>query len=195
MDNEKITRINRLLEQWRKGDLDAFDKLFEFLQAELQKIAHHRRRQERSILTLQTGDLVNELYLKMRKTKQVIWRNYGHLLSGTARNLWQLTVDHARKTGNRPQGAEGAGDEFPSDLAGNIGQDPEFLLALNKGLKELEEMGGLSMQIFNLYCVLGMTIKEITEATDIGKSDVARESLFVRKFLAAKLSKFRPGKH
>ena len=61
--------ITQLLQQWRAGDRQADDRLFELLLPDLRKIAGRCFRGERLGHTLQPTALVNEAFLRKGKSR------------------------------------------------------------------------------------------------------------------------------
>lgn len=64
-DGEELSRgeVTQLLLDWNKGDAAARDQLVTLVYGQLRRMAHRRLLRERVGHTIQTGTLVNEVYL------------------------------------------------------------------------------------------------------------------------------------
>jgi DNA-directed RNA polymerase specialized sigma24 family protein len=70
--------ITQLLQQWRTGDRQVEDRLFDRLMPDLHQIAERCFRRERPGNTLQPTALVNEAFLRLAKSKDLQWQDRGH---------------------------------------------------------------------------------------------------------------------
>src|SRR5215467_14164438 len=66
---------------------------------ELRRLARRHLLQQSPGHTLQTTDLVNEVYLKLANVQRMDWKDRFHFLSVASRAMRFLLVDHARKRG------------------------------------------------------------------------------------------------
>ena len=57
--------VTRLLSEWQRGNMAAFDQLVPVVYEELRRVARARLRHERDGHTLQTTALVHEAYLRL----------------------------------------------------------------------------------------------------------------------------------
>lgn len=118
-DKDQSEKISELLERWHNGDAAAYDDIFELLFDDFKEIAHFQMNKERIGHTLQTGDLVNKLYLKMRDAKQKPWRERTHLKRSASRMMKQILIDHARSWMRRSDGKAGVPIEAIGGEAGD----------------------------------------------------------------------------
>lgn len=93
--------ITQLLIEWREGNQTALDELMPLVYEELRRMAHRYMRGERPGHTLQTVDLVNEVYLRLVDHKGMRWQNRSHFYAVAAQAMRRILVDRARR--NRTQ--------------------------------------------------------------------------------------------
>src|SRR5262245_5431533 len=98
-DEVELSRgeVTRLLLDWNNGDETALDRLVPLVHGELLRMAHRRLRRERIGHTMQTGTLVQEVYLRFIKASNVECRNREEFFRIAARLMRQVLVDFARK--------------------------------------------------------------------------------------------------
>src|SRR5215831_16890574 len=129
--------ITRLLQAWSAGENAAGDKLWPILFAELKRLAHRQIAGESPGHTLQSGALVNELYLRLTNWGNSQWQNRAQFFAMCARMMRQILVDHARTRHRQKRGA-GAKRVALDELS--LFSDPTGArpLELDDALKQLE---------------------------------------------------------
>ena len=175
--------VDQLLADWQRGERGAYDQIMALLYDDLRLIAHRQFRRERIGHTLQTGDLVNKLYLKLLESRNIPWTNRAHFLASAGRVMRQILVDHARAYLHR--GGEGriALEAGSQELESEEG-DPARLVALDQALDKMEELDPDMARIANVRLVLGLTLEESAAVLELPINRVKREWLMIRKFLA-----------
>jgi RNA polymerase sigma factor (TIGR02999 family) len=88
--------ITALLRAWRRGDETALERLTPQVYRELHRAAGRCMRGEREGHTLQTTDLINELYLRLTVLQQIDWQNRAHFFAVCARQMRRILTDQAR---------------------------------------------------------------------------------------------------
>ncbi|MDJ0839045.1 MAG: ECF-type sigma factor [Acidobacteriota bacterium] len=178
--------VNRLMEEWRQGDREAFDDLFALLYEDIRMIAHRLFRRERDNHTLQTSDLVNKLYLKMLGARNVPWTDYAHFLNATARTMRQILIDHARGWERR---ADGPGkvplEDWDQDarVDASVAKALDQLIALDEALKKMTVIDAKMARVADWKLSLGLTLDEIAERLGTPLTNIKREWLLAKKFL------------
>jgi hypothetical protein len=103
--------ITRLLQEWKDGQPEAFQKLLPLV------IAYRYLTRERPGHTLQATGLVHELYLRLNNQREANWENREHFFTFTAKVMRMILADHARRNlrEKRGGGAEHLplSDQFP----------------------------------------------------------------------------------
>ena len=95
----KEEEITLLLQQWSAGSREAESQLFEVVLPRLRRLARYWLKGERQGHSLQSSDLVDEIYLRLVAAKDRDWRNRQHFFAIAARAMRRYLIDHARKRG------------------------------------------------------------------------------------------------
>lgn len=181
--------ITQLLDEVRKGDKTATDKLFEEVYKELRKLAKDYLRQERPDHTLQATALVHDAYLRLVKGQEIPWQNRAHFFSIAAQVMRNILVDHARqhKAGKRGSGAH----KLSLDEAVSFSTDRDVdLIALDDALTELEQYNEQHCRIVELKFFGGLEIEEIAAVLQIDDPKLAgREWRKAKMWLRTRLVK------
>lgn len=173
--------ITALLARWASGSQQALDDLTPCVYAELRQLAASYLRKERSDHTLQPTALVNEAYLRLVDQKETpSFQNRSHFFAIAARLMRQILVDHAR----RRQTGKRAGRKVPLDEAMGLpsGRSAD-LLALDKGLKALEELDPRKCKVIELRYFGGLSIKEIADMLDLSSKTISRDLMLAEAWL------------
>ena len=80
MNSQPRTEVKELLHAWNRGDRTAEEKLWPIVYAQLKRLAQRELRQEQLSHSLQSGELVNELYVCLADWDKAQWRNRAHFL-------------------------------------------------------------------------------------------------------------------
>ena len=179
--------VTRLLESWRGGDPQAFDRLVPLVYEQLHRIALGIMRRERSDHTLQPTALLNEVYMRLLQQRQVDWNDRGHFFTFTARLMRNMLIDHARsRSAQRRGGPERVALEVSADLAW-IGTTDDNLLDLNRALERLEALDPRKARIVELRFFLSCTTEEVCEILGISHATVERELRMAKGWLYREL--------
>jgi RNA polymerase sigma factor (TIGR02999 family) len=180
------TEVTRLLQRWSDGDQAALDQLVPLMYEPLHRLAHERRRYERSGQSLNTTALVHEAYLKLVDLRQARFRDRAHFLSMASRVMRRLLVDHARA---RKAGKRGAG-VAPLDLDEALWISDGYATAvteLDEALERLEAVDPRRSQILEHRYFGGLSLEETAEVLGVSLATVKRDLRFARAWLAAEL--------
>jgi len=184
-------QLNNLLKRWQEGDDEAYDELFILLHEDLARLAHFQFSRERQGHTLQTGDLVNKLYLKMRSVKNASWKDHDHFRRTAVRTMRQILIDHARGWIRRPTGKDKlAIDGLDVDQMREMQQKDEDLLKLLAISQAIEKMARLDpemAEIAYLKLVVGHSLHKIADLMSLDINKVKREWQIIRKFVEPSL--------
>src|SRR5438552_2774983 len=94
--------VTQLLREWREGSPEAESRLFALVTQDLRRLAHYFMSGERQGHSLQTTELVDEIYFRLVAAKDRDWRSRAHFFAIAARAMRRYLIDHAR---GRPKGA------------------------------------------------------------------------------------------
>src|SRR5262245_12164460 len=174
-DDEKPDDVTVLLAQWRKGSVDAQEKLMAKVQAARRPLAASHLRRERAGHTLQPTAVVNEAYLRLMPQRGVQWENRAHFFGIAAKMMRRVLVDHARrKRAGKREGFSGEPVSISQvpDPAG--GQDID-VLNLHQALDDLAALDPRQAGVVELRYFGGLKIEEIAEAIGVSPATVKRE--------------------
>jgi len=188
--------ITRLLEDARKGNSDAADKLIHVVYPELRKMARLYLRSERSDHSLETKDLVHQAYLRMVDVKNQSWENRSHFFAITAHTMRQILIDHARARQAQKRGGKDikvsieALNEMSIDLPATIRkQDYAQLIMLDEALSKLEKLDPQQSKVVEMRFFMGLTEEEVAEGTGLSLPTVKREWKAARSWLYREMTK------
>lgn len=185
--DDSAGEVTRLLQSWREGDPEAFERLIPVVYEQLHRIALGLMRRERSDHTLQATALLNELYVRLLNQRRVNWEARGHFFTFTARLMRNILVDHARtRTAQRRGGTEQWKLPITEDLPW-IGDADEDLFDLSRALDKLEKLDARKARVVELRFFLSFTTVETADVLSISAATVERELKFARSWLFREL--------
>jgi RNA polymerase sigma factor (TIGR02999 family) len=179
--------ITALLQDWRRGDRAALDRLTPLVYEELRALARRHLRGERHRLTLQPTALVHEAYLRLVGSG-VPWEDRAHFFGVASRLMRQVLVDHARARQAKKRGGEATRVEL-------TGVDPSSslpavdVLALHEALDRLAAIDATSERIVEMRYFGGLTVEETAEALSISPATVKRDWSAARAWLLREISR------
>jgi RNA polymerase sigma factor (TIGR02999 family) len=179
--------VTRLLQRWGDGDRTAFDELVPIVYDALRRLAHERRRSERSDLSVNTTALVHEAYLKLVDLRQARFRDRAHFLAMASRVMRRLLVDHARARKAHKRGNDAVPLELEEALCASD-ENAAVLADLGDALERLEAVDFRASQVLEQHYFGGLTLEETAEALGVSLATVKRDLRFARAWLTADLS-------
>ncbi len=165
--------VTQLLLDWNNGDAAARDQLVTLVYDQLQRMAHRLLLGERVGHSMQTGALVNEVYMRMFDANGMPCRSRKEFFGIVARQMRQVLVDAARKRGSKRRG----GDQLHVPLEGMtlIAPAPNLdLIALGEALDALAQSREELSQVVELHHIAGFTTEETAEIMGIPSYEVKR---------------------
>ena len=177
--------ITKLLLAWRQGDTRALDALMPWIYDELKRRARHYLRNERDGFTLQTTDLVHEVYFRLIDADQK-WEGRNHFLAIAAKKIREFLVDRAKAKHALKRG----GGYRITHLAGDV-QDPNVwseVLILHNALEALDRKDPRRAKILEMRYFGGMLNAEVAEELEVSVSTVERELRLALAWLKSDLS-------
>jgi RNA polymerase sigma-70 factor, ECF subfamily len=152
--------ITLLLQEWRAGNREAENQLFEAVMPQLRRLAHYMMQRERKGHTLQPTELVDQIYLRMVAAKDRDWRNRQHFFAIAARAMRRHLIDHAR---GRPDAdvvaLEGLQNVLPAD-----NRKLDLALNIDRLLDQLAEVKSEWCTVVEVKFFLGLNDDEAAEA-------------------------------
>jgi len=181
-------QLTQLLQAWSRGDRSAEEKLWPVIYAELRRLAQGKMRLERDSHTLQSGALINEVYLRLVQWKDAQWENRAHFFGMCARMMRQILVDHARARVYQKRG--GGAKAVPIDDIATVSEcRTDQMLALDEALTQLAVGYPRHSKVVELRFFGGLSVEETAEALQLSAATVVRDWNFARKWLSSYISR------
>ena len=183
MDTE-LSRVSRLLIEWRGGDAAALDELMPLVHAELRQLAGRHLRRERSDHSFDPTDLVHEVYLRMVGKDHPRWRDRAHFYAVAAQLMRRILVDHARsvRSDKRGRGVPKIPIDDSLDAADERAAE---VVALDDALEALARIDGRKSRIIELRYFGGLSIEESAEVLGVSIATVNKNARVARAWLRA----------
>lgn len=154
--------VTALLERVRGGDKDAENRLYEIVMPHLRRLAQSLLNRERAGHTLQGTELVNEVYVRLAKSKLSL-RDRAHFFAVAARAMRRELIDYAR---SRPKVDILPLDGLPEAVVASSDR-VELTLVIDELLESMRATRPLECSIVELKFFLGMTDEETAEVLDM----------------------------
>lgn len=188
-----MASITQLLGDWNAGSTDALDRLMERVHPELQKeAARHMARERRPDHTLETAALVNEVFLRLVKARQVTMDERGRFFGIASRLMRQVLVDHARRRLAEKRGGKDPVHRLDDEVVKfSVSLDPNLnveILSLNKALEKLATHDARQVEIVDRR-LCGMTYEEIARDLGISSATVKKYWRMARAWLYRELTR------
>ena len=187
MPDSSSADTTELLRAWADGDSDALRELTPRVYRELRKMAAHLLNNERPGYTLQSTDLVHEVYLRLVNAREVDWQHRAHFFAVSATLMRRILLDRAR----RRVAAKRGGKAQPLDLDDTIDiaqVQARELVALDEALNTLAEVDPRKARIVELRFFGGLSVKETAEVVKVSSDTVMRDWKLARAWLLTELS-------
>src|SRR5215813_3689478 len=178
-DEVELSRgeVTRLLSDWNNGDATALDRLVTLVHEELRRMAHQRLRRERIGHTVQTGTLVQEVYLRLIEANDVECQNREEFFRIAAQLMRHVLVDFARKRHAVKRGGSRIQVSIEDAKAFTPALDPELdpdLIAIHEALGDLARYDKELVQVVELLYFAGYTIGETADILGVSTETVKR---------------------
>ena len=187
MPDSSNTATTELLRAWADGDSEALRELTPRVYRELRKMAAHLLNNERPGYTLQSSDLVHEVYLRLVNAREVDWQHRAHFFAVSATLMRRILLDRAR----RRVAAKRGGKAQPIDLDDTIDiaqVQAREVVALDEALNTLAEVDPRKARIVELRFFGGLSVKETAEVVKVSSDTVMRDWKLARAWLLTELS-------
>ena len=149
-------------------------------------MARHYMAREREGHTLQTTALINEVYLRLVKVKEVEWQDRAHFFAVSAQLMRRILTDFARSHQYQKRG--GGAIHVSLDEALTLSPQPALdLVALEQALTRLGQTDARKSKVVELRFFGGMTVEETAEVLHISSETVMRDWSMARAWLMREL--------
>jgi RNA polymerase sigma-70 factor (ECF subfamily) len=180
-------QTTQLLRAWADGDSEALKELTPRVYRELRRMAARLLRNERPGYSLQSADLVHEVYLRLVNSRELEWQHRAHFFAVSATLMRRILLDRARRRAAAKRGGKGQ----PVDLtkALDVAQaKARELVALDEALNALAEVDPRKSRIVELRFFGGLSVKETAEVVKVSSDTVMRDWKIARAWLLTELN-------
>lgn len=199
MTDPRYEAVDRLLDQVRSGDRDAFDEMLPMIYGELHQLARKRRRLWTGDETLNTTALVHEAYVRLAGQPEPAWRNLPHFLAVASRAMRQIQLDHAKRKHRAKRG--GVQRRIPlHEIEGALTEGKDLgeagaaaVIALDDALRRLEQHDSRQSRIVECRFFGGMTVDDTAVAMGVSPATVKRGRTMAQAWLYREMSRAAEG--
>src|SRR5580692_3564039 len=188
MEERSNTETTQLLRAWADGNSRALDELAPRVYRELRRMAARLLQNERAGYSLQSADLVHEVYLRLVNARELDWQHRAHFFAVSATLMRRILLDRAR----RRAAAKRGGKAQPLDLTKTLDvaqARARELVALDDALSALAEVDPRKSRIVELRFFGGLSVKETAEVVKVSSDTVMRDWKLARAWLLTELSR------
>ena len=179
--------VTQLLRAWSEGDQEALDKLTPLVYEELHRAAHRYIARERPGHTLETTELVNEIYLRLVDIREVTWQDRAHFLAVCARLMRRVLTDFARSRAYLKRG--GDSPRVALDEALLVSREPRAdLVALDDSLNALAAIDLRKSRVVELRFFGGLSVEEMAAVLKVSPETVKRDWKLARVWLLEEMT-------
>jgi RNA polymerase sigma factor (TIGR02999 family) len=165
--------VTQLLEQIRRGEAGASERLLPLVYDELRRLARARMAAERPGHTLQPTALVHEAYLRLIGSGDVSWDSRGHFFGAAAEAMRRILIERARRARRIKRGGDLRRVEL-DDQVPEAGPRVDEVLAVDEALARLEALDAQMAAVVKLRYFAGLTIDEVAQALGTSTRTVNR---------------------
>jgi len=185
MADSSNTDTTQLLRAWAKGDAEALRHLTPRVYRELRRMAARLLQNERPGYSLQSTDLVHEVYIRLVNARELNWQHRAHFFAIAATQMRRILLDRARRRVAEKRG----GKEQPINMNSlDVAQaKSRELVALDDALNALAEVDPRKSRIVELRFFGGLSVKETAEVIQVSSDTVMRDWKIARAWLLAEL--------
>ncbi|MHB1059001.1 MAG: ECF-type sigma factor [Rhodanobacter sp.] len=165
---------------------DSTDALFATVYARLKAMAA-RQLAGRCNATLDTTELVHELYLRMGQREALRFEHPAQFFSYAARAMRHLLINRARDRLRLCAGGQWLRvtlDDHDLKLALDTA---EQALALDGALNALEQSDARAAQVVELRYFAGLSLEQVAETLGVARRTIDRDWRFARAFIKARM--------
>jgi RNA polymerase sigma factor (TIGR02999 family) len=182
--------VTRLLDDWRRGDETAVDRLLPAVYREMRDLARAQLRRLRPGNTLDTTALVHEAYLKLVDHTRADLHDRNHFFAVASRAMRQILVDYARARAAQKRG--GGADALPLEEDGTpVAARAAEIVAVDQALTRLETVDPRLVRLVELRFFAGLSVEETATALSVSDRTVKRDWQKARALLAMELRRAR----
>src|SRR5262245_55192231 len=180
--------ISQLLADVRNGDRQAGEDLGQLLVEQLHGLAERALKRERVGHTLQAGDLVQEVLLRLLEDNVLgAAPNRGYLFGAASNAMRRVLVEYARRRGRLKRGGGQQRIALLDDVLDHYASTRIDLIALHEALEELGRLNPRQSRIVDEYHFGGFTLREIAEHLGVSEATICIDLRRAQLWLSARL--------
>jgi RNA polymerase sigma factor (TIGR02999 family) len=177
----------QLLSAARAGDKSAEARLFDFVYADLHRLAQRHLRASGPDAQHATS-LVHEVYLRLARGGQIALNDRNHFFAVASRAMRQIVIDHVRGRLTEKRGGGVEPLSLDSAIVAVAAGHDEQLLMLDAALQRLGDIDPRLAQFVELRFYGGLQMDELAEATGLSERTLKRDWQKARAFLYRELT-------
>lgn len=183
--------ITDYIQAWKSGDSKGLEEVIALVYTELKEMSRWALRHERRSHTLNPTALVNEVYMRLARLREISPESRRPFFALAAKVMRHVLVDHARAIRARKRGGllERVDLELVNIPDARGGVD---VLALDDVLSKLQASDPFLVQIIELRFFWGFNEEETAQALGVSRSNVQREWRVGKRLLAELLGGTKP---
>ena len=183
----------QLLARWRSGDQEALQALIPLVYKELRLAAHRCLKAERPDHTLQSTELVHEVFLRLAGDRPPLSVSRAHFVAIAAKLMRQILVDYARR-----RAAAKRGPQYKVELDESFWfpepQNNVDVVELDHALTRLSRRDPQQERIVEMRFFGGLTVEETAAALEISPATVKRDWSIAKAWLTREVGRSLSGK-
>ena len=172
--------ITELLQTWKIGDEEAFNRLMPLVEPELKRAARNYLRDERRDNILQTTALVNDALIKLIK-ENLKPDNRGQFYGFVKKRMRQVLVDYARR--RKALGIENLHHVDVSEVEDLSSEKSNDLVMLEEALTALAKKDERKAAVIEYRFFVGLSIDETAEVMGLSSRTVERDWEYAQAWL------------
>ena len=165
---------------------DSADALFVTVYARLKAMAARQLAGHRNA-TLDTTELVHELYLRMGQREALRFEHPAQFFSYAARAMRHVLLDRAIRKSRMKLGGDVAHTDILDPAAQQVATDPALALQLDSALGVLEKQDARAARTFELHYFAGLELDKVAQILGVSKRTVDRDWRFARAYLSSEM--------
>ena len=196
MGENREQAVDRLLQELRGGNRDAFSDLLPLVYDELHRIAGRHRGHWDGEDTLNTTALLHEAYLRLADQSSPQWQSYPHFLAVASTAMRQILLDYAKRSHAAKRG--GRFEKIPlHEIEAALENEDTVdearstaVIALDESLRRLEQLDPRQSRIVECRFFGGMTIEDTATALGVAPATIGREWTKAKAWLYSDMKKW-----
>jgi RNA polymerase sigma factor (TIGR02999 family) len=185
--------VSQLLADAHAGSGSAKEQLALLLTIELQSLAQRYLHRERVGHTLQPGDLVQEVFVRLLQGEVLDKAiNRAYLFGAASMAMRRVLVDYARKRATTKHGGNQTRIPLLDEALDHYAGMKLDLLTLHEALETLQTLNPRQCRIVDEYHFGGFTLREIAEHLEVSEATVSNDLKRAQLWLATRLGEDNP---